>query len=62
MNASNLVLIASAGGVGRTVLELRTQGMPVRAMVRRDDGRAANSRALGAEVVVGDLQARNLAG
>ncbi|MDX3758274.1 NmrA family NAD(P)-binding protein [Streptomyces mirabilis] len=56
MVTSNLVLIAGAGGVGRTVLgQLRAQGVPVRAMVRRDDDRAAALRALGAEVVVGDL-------
>lgn len=54
--ASNLVLIAGVGGVGRTVLsQLRAQDVPVRAMVRRDDDRAAELRALGAEVVVGDL-------
>jgi uncharacterized protein YbjT (DUF2867 family) len=53
---SNLVLIAGAGGVGRTVLDqLRAQNVPVRAMVRRDDDRAAELRALGAEVVLGDL-------
>jgi uncharacterized protein YbjT (DUF2867 family) len=56
MVASNLVLIAGVGGVGRTVLEqLRAQDVPVRAMVRRDDDRAAELRALGAEVVLGDL-------
>ncbi|MFF7716708.1 NAD(P)H-binding protein [Streptomyces sp. NPDC007988] len=56
MTAGNPVLIANAGGVGRTVLEqLRAQDMPVRAMVRHDDDRAARLRALGAEVVVGDL-------
>ena len=56
MVASNLVLIAGAGGVGRTVLEqLRAQDVPVRVMVRRDDERAAQLRALGAEVVIGDL-------
>jgi uncharacterized protein YbjT (DUF2867 family) len=56
MVASNLVLIAGAGGVGRTVLDqLRAQNVPVRAMVRRDDDRAAELRALGAEVVHGDL-------
>jgi uncharacterized protein YbjT (DUF2867 family) len=56
MVASNLVLIAGAGGVGRTVLDqLRAQNVPVRAMVRRDDDRAAELRALGAEVVLGDL-------
>ncbi|MFI1471510.1 NAD(P)H-binding protein [Streptomyces wuyuanensis] len=56
MVAGNAVLIANAGGVGRTVLErLRAQGVPVRAMVRHDDDRAARLRALGAEVVLGDL-------
>jgi uncharacterized protein YbjT (DUF2867 family) len=56
MAARHLVLVAGAGGVGRTVLELlRAQGVPARALVRRDDGRAAELRALGAEVVLGDL-------
>lgn len=56
MAASDLVLIASAGGVGRRVLALlRARDVPVRAMVRRDDDRAAALRALGAEVVLGDL-------
>ncbi|MEU2113305.1 NAD(P)H-binding protein [Streptomyces sp. NPDC019507] len=56
MTAGNPVLIANAGGVGRTVLEqLRAQDVPVRAMVRHDDDRADRLRALGAEVVVGDL-------
>lgn len=56
MVASNLVLVASAGGVGRIVLDqLRAQDVPVRAMVRRDDDRVGELRALGAEVVIGDL-------
>ncbi|GIF97522.1 NmrA family NAD(P)-binding protein [Catellatospora citrea] len=56
MAASDLVLIAGAGGVGSTVLEkLRARDVPVRAMVRRDDDRAAALRALGADVVLGDL-------
>jgi uncharacterized protein YbjT (DUF2867 family) len=56
MVAGNLVLIAGAGGTGRTVLDqLRAQDVPVRAMVRRDDERAARLRARGAEVVIGDL-------
>ncbi|MEU5867113.1 NmrA family NAD(P)-binding protein [Nonomuraea sp. NPDC047529] len=56
MAVSNLVLIAGAGDVGRTVLDrLRAQDVPVRAMVHRDDDRAADLRARGAEVVVGDL-------
>ena len=44
------------GAVGRTVTGLLLDlGLPVRAMVRREDERAAALRAAGAEVVVGDL-------
>src|SRR5215468_7588449 len=44
------------GAVGRTVCGLLLdRGLPVRAMVRREDDRAAGLRAVGAEVVVGDL-------
>jgi len=44
------------GGVGRAVVErLRSRGLPVRAMVHREDQRAAALRATGAEVVAGDL-------
>jgi len=44
------------GAVGRTVVELlRKQNLPVRALVRTDDERADTLRALGAEVVFGDL-------
>jgi uncharacterized protein YbjT (DUF2867 family) len=44
------------GGVGRTVAGLLLdRGFPVRAMVRREDDRAAALRAAGAEVVTGDL-------
>src|SRR5499433_3532606 len=44
------------GGIGRTVTELLLQqGKAVRAMVRSEDDRAQALRALGAEVVVGDL-------
>ncbi|HXJ61745.1 MAG TPA: NAD(P)H-binding protein [Verrucomicrobiae bacterium] len=44
------------GAVGRTVTELLLErGLPVRAMVRREDDRAEALRAAGAEVVVGDL-------
>ena len=41
------------GAVGRTVTGLLLEGgLPVRAMVRRDDDRAAALRAAGAEVVL----------
>jgi NAD(P)H dehydrogenase (quinone) len=44
------------GAVGRTVAGLLLdKGIPVRAMVRREDERAAALRAAGAEVVVGNL-------
>ncbi|MEV5388174.1 NAD(P)H-binding protein [Streptomyces sp. NPDC052721] len=50
------VLIGNAGSAGRTVLEqLREEGVPVRVLVRRDDDRAAKLRAIGADVVIGDL-------
>src|SRR2546421_7935714 len=57
-NGSILVTGAAGqlGAVGRTVCGLLLdRGLPVRAMVRRDDDRAAALRAVGAEVVVGDL-------
>ncbi len=57
-NASILVTGAAGqlGAVGRTVTGLLLErGLPVRAMVRREDDRAAALRAAGAEVVVGDL-------
>src|ERR1700682_2175948 len=44
------------GSVGRTVTGLLLdRGFPVRAMVRREDERAASLRAAGAQVVAGDL-------
>ena len=44
------------GAVGRTVTGLLlARGLPVRAMVRRQDDRTAALRAAGAEVAVGDL-------
>jgi NAD(P)H dehydrogenase (quinone) len=57
----NPILVTGAagrvGGVGRTIVELlRRRGLPVRAMVHREDDRAEALRASGAEVVVGDLR------
>src|SRR5437879_5466117 len=57
-DGSSLVTGAAGqlGAVGRTVTGLLLdRGLPVRAMVRREDDRAAALRAAGAEVVVGDL-------
>src|SRR5690349_23210555 len=55
-----LILITGAAGqvgaVGRTVTGLLLERrLPVRAMGRREDDRAAALRAAGAEVVIGDL-------
>ncbi|KOV98900.1 MULTISPECIES: NmrA family NAD(P)-binding protein [unclassified Streptomyces] len=56
MTPSDLVLVTGTGDVGRGVVEgLRARDVPVRVMVRRDDDRAARVRALGADVVLGDL-------
>src|SRR5499425_2876865 len=60
MAEHGLILVTGAAGqvgaVGRTVTGLLLdRGLPVRAMVRREDDRAAALRAAGAEVVVGDL-------
>src|SRR5258708_14449116 len=57
-NGSILVTGAAGkiGAIGRTVTGLLLErGLPVRAMVRREDDRAAALRAAGAEVVLGDL-------
>jgi NAD(P)H dehydrogenase (quinone) len=57
-NGPSLVTGAAGqlGALGRTVTGLLLErGLPVRAMVRREDDRAAALRAAGAEVVVGDL-------
>ncbi|WP_086842815.1 NmrA family NAD(P)-binding protein [Amycolatopsis kentuckyensis] len=56
MTDHGLVLVTGAGGIGRRVTErLRAHDVPVRVLVRRDDDRAAEVRARGAEVVTGDL-------
>jgi NAD(P)H dehydrogenase (quinone) len=60
MAASGPILVTGAAGqlgaVGRTVTGLLLERkLPVRAMVRREDDRAAALRTDGAEVVVGDL-------
>jgi uncharacterized protein YbjT (DUF2867 family) len=60
MPVESPILITGAagrvGGVGRAVVErLRHRGLPVRALVHREDERAAGLRATGAEVVIADL-------
>jgi uncharacterized protein YbjT (DUF2867 family) len=58
--APTILVTGAAGGrqgaTGNTAVRLlRARGIPVRAMVRRDDDRARALRELGAEVVEGDL-------
>src|SRR5712675_720055 len=59
MKTESILVTGAAGqlgAVGRTVTGLLLERrLPVRAMVRREDYRAAALRATGAEVVVGDL-------
>ena len=60
MSDSEPILVTGAagqvGGIGGRIVELlRAADTPVRALVRRDDERAARLRRLGAEVVVADL-------
>jgi uncharacterized protein YbjT (DUF2867 family) len=60
MQHTSPILVTGAAGkvgsIGPTVTDLLLRrGFPVRAMVRREDERAQALRALGAEVVVGDL-------
>lgn len=56
MAAPLILVTGAAGGVGSAlVAELRARGLPVRALVRRRDARAARLAALGAEVAVADL-------
>ncbi len=60
MRDNGPILVTGAAGqlgaVGRTVTGLLLDlGLPVRAMVRREDDRAEALRAAGAEVAVGDL-------
>src|SRR5690349_17785643 len=60
MTEPGLILVTGAGGKtggvsDKVVALLRERGRPVRAMVHHDDDRADRVRALGADVVVGDL-------
>ncbi|MDB5981333.1 MAG: NmrA family transcriptional regulator [Pseudomonas sp.] len=60
MPQATILVTGATGFTGRQTLEiLLAKAIPVRALVRTDDQRAAELRALGAEVVVGDLQDLN---
>ena len=56
MAAKGLLITGATGSTGRNAVEtLIKQGFAVRALVHGEDERSAHLRALGAEVVVGDL-------
>ncbi len=67
-SSDNPVLVTGVpgrvGGVGSSIVEiLRRRGLPVRALVLREDERTDALRANGIDVVVGDLtEARDVAG
>lgn len=59
MNSPTYLITGAGGGVAgispQVVAQLRNRGQVVRAMVHHDDARADALRALGAEVIAGDL-------
>ncbi len=56
MHRPKILVTGATGRTGRVlVTELLKAGYPVRALVRRDDGRAAALRARGVEIVVADI-------
>lgn len=66
-NAAGPIFVSGAtgrhGGTGGALVrQLRAAGIPVRALARVEDGRAAALRALGADVVIGDLRDRRTLG
>jgi NAD(P)H dehydrogenase (quinone) len=67
-SSDNTILVTGVpgrvGGVGSAIVEiLRRRGLPVRALVLREDERADALRANGVDVVVGNLtEARDVAG
>ena len=56
MTNTRVLVTGATGKIGGAVAaQLLEQGVATRALVRRDDGRSARLRALGAEVVVADM-------
>ncbi|HWL87287.1 MAG TPA: NmrA family NAD(P)-binding protein [Polyangiaceae bacterium] len=56
MRKPRILVTGAAGRTGHVaVMELRRQGFPVRALVRREDARAEALRKAGAEVVIGNI-------
>ncbi|AWY38426.1 NAD-dependent epimerase/dehydratase family protein [Pseudomonas putida] len=56
MTQATILVTGATGDTGRRTIEILTaKGVPVRALVRKEDERSAELRAMGAEVVLGDL-------
>ena len=56
MPKPRIIVTGATGKTGAVVVtELLKAGYPVRAMVRREDGRSARLKAQGAEIVVADM-------
>lgn len=56
MTQATILVTGATGDTGRRTIEILTaKGVPVRALVRKEDERSAALRAMGAEVVFGDL-------
>ncbi|VVP67443.1 NAD(P)H azoreductase [Pseudomonas fluorescens] len=56
MTQATILVTGATGDTGRRTIEILTaKGVPVRALVRQEDERSAALRAMGAEVVPGDL-------
>jgi NAD(P)H dehydrogenase (quinone) len=56
MTNSRVLVTAATGKIGGAVAtQLLEKGVPTRALVHRNDARSARLRALGAEIVVGDM-------
>jgi NAD(P)H dehydrogenase (quinone) len=57
MQKPTILVTAAAGKTGAaTALQLLAQGYPVRALVRREDGRSQRLKLAGAEIMVGSLE------
>lgn len=57
MEKVKVLISGSTGTTGRPAVEaLLEKGIPVRALVHKEDSRSARLQALGAEIVVGDMQ------
>ena len=56
MTKPRIIVTGATGKTGSVVVsELLKAGFPVRAMVRREDGRSARMKAQGAEIAIADM-------